>query len=543
MPDKMLPPALNRRDALLAAVGGVVAGAGAMAAEGQAMAAHAPSARPFRRDPSIDRKALAALPHGEIAAMDAGALTAAFTARTLSPVEVAAALLGRIEAAQPLLAAYSHVRPEETMAQARAAEARMMAGAALGPLDGVPVSYKSSFGIAGWPVTDGSLAMAAKGVTATKDSPHVARMRALGAVTLGHSGMPDLGYCTCSVSSESGSIRNPWDLSRTTGGSSSGAGAAAAAGLGPIHFGGDGYGSIRLPAAWTGTIGFMPGYGTGLIARSVADIATTFTQVGPDVRWHGDKGRWSGFQPLMPQRPFEVERALKPRSLKGLRIAYLPEAGPDSFPADPEVMAIIEQAVARIADGGGVTIRRLDPVVPAGAKAASALSVFTRARQDILANFAPDLIPLLDSLPRTLTERAAAVGETEYRDATTRAASIWDAFTRDRPLDAFDVVLTPSVRIRPFRADSHYPDGYDPFLVPHGLDDGTSTVIELGLFNMLGGWSCFSIPCGLTSDGLPVGLQLCTRPSPTTIADSFGTVAQVQALLGNGNIALPFRST
>jgi Asp-tRNA(Asn)/Glu-tRNA(Gln) amidotransferase A subunit family amidase len=221
-------------------------------------------------------------------------------------------------------------------------------------------------------------------------------------------------------------------------------------------------------------------------------------------------------------------------------MAYLAQASPDSFPPEADVMAVIEAAVASIAANGGVGIERLDPLLPVGSKAASGVTVFTKARRDIMADFPPERFALLDVLPRELTERAAAVGDAEFEQAQRRAHEIWDGFTLARPLDGFDIVLTPSVRIRPFQADQRYPDGYDPYLVPHGLDDGTATVIELGIFNMLGGWSCFNLPCGFTGDGLPVGLQVAVRPSANAVALSMQVTAHLQRMLGLQPAMMPF---
>lgn len=502
------------------------------------MMSHTPPASPRTRDARRDRDSIKGLPHAGIAAMGVGELADAFSRKSLSPVEVSRVLLERIEAAQPLLRAYSHVDPQRTLEEARQSEARMLRGERLGMLDGVPVSFKASYGVRGWPATSGTIALADR--RADQDHALVARLRALGGVTLGLTGMPDLGFCTCSISSDAGVIRNPWDLSRTTGGSSAGAGAAAAAGLGPMHFGSDGYGSVRLPAAWTGTIGFMPGSGSGLLARGIDDIQHVYAAMGRHVRWHSERGRWAGYLPMPAQHPFP-ERGLAPlASLAGLRVAYLPQASPDSFPPEDDVMAVIEAAVNAIAMGDGIEIERLAPLLPLGSKAASGVTVFTKARRDILADFPPERFALLDVLPRELTERAAAVSEMEFEQAQRRAHEIWDDFTLTRPLDSFDIVLTPSVRIRPFQADQRYPDGYDPYLVPHGLDDGTATVIELGIFNMLGGWSCFNLPCGLTRDGLPVGLQVAVRPSADAVALSMQATAHLQRVLGMQPATMPF---
>src|SRR5437773_4632100 len=174
--------------------------------------------------------------------------------RAVSPVELVEEVLGRIERSQPSVNAFITVCAEEARAAAKAAEAAVMRGDHLGPLHGVPFAVKDLVNTAGVRTTFGSVA-AADNIPMT-DSPAVARLKAAGAILVGKTTTPEFGHKCFTEAPLFGRTANPWDLSRTPGGSSGGAAAAVAAGLGPIGIGTDGGGSSRIPAACCGVVGF-----------------------------------------------------------------------------------------------------------------------------------------------------------------------------------------------------------------------------------------------------------------------------------------------
>ena len=180
--------------------------------------------------------------------LSAAELLAAYRARTLSPVEVARAVLKHIGAWEPHLHATYALDAEATLAQAEASQARWLKGQPLGALDGVPAMIKENIATAGVAVPLGSAS--AELTPAPRDAPPSARLREAGAVILGKTTMPDFGMLSSGLSSFHGLTRNPWDLRKNPGGSSSGAGAGVAAGFGPLHVGTDIGGSVRLPAGW-----------------------------------------------------------------------------------------------------------------------------------------------------------------------------------------------------------------------------------------------------------------------------------------------------
>ncbi|MEQ8660572.1 MAG: amidase family protein, partial [Gammaproteobacteria bacterium] len=236
---------------------------------------------------------------------DVATLLRAYRARTRSPYEVIAAALARIDACAAHLNAFVLVDADTALAQARAAERRWLAGRPVGPLDGVPVTIKDMNDVCGWPTRAGSRVTPA--TPATDDASPVARLREAGAVFLGKTTTPEFGWAGVTESPLSGSTRNPWDPARTAGGSSGGAAVAAALALGLLHLGGDGGGSIRIPAAFCGVFGFKPSFArvprfpqhsplrltqAGPLTRSVADAAAML-----DVIARPDRRDWMALPP------------------------------------------------------------------------------------------------------------------------------------------------------------------------------------------------------------------------------------------------------
>lgn len=237
----------------------------------------------------------------ELCRLAAGELVQAYAARDLSPVEVADAVLNRIDTTNARLNGFRFVDVDGVRAAARAAERRYRAGTPLGPLDGVPVSVKDLVAVRGWVVRYGSLTT--DEIPCDDDAPAVAKLRGAGAVLVGLTTTPEFGWKAVTDSALTGTTRNPWDPGLTPGGSSGGAAVAAASGAGPLHVGTDGGGSIRIPCSFTGTVGIKPSFGRvpawplspfgtvshlGPIVRTVADAALMLSvMAGRDVRdWH-----------------------------------------------------------------------------------------------------------------------------------------------------------------------------------------------------------------------------------------------------------------
>ncbi len=278
-------------------------------------------------------------------------IVARVRSREWSPVEVTEALLARIAEWEPHLNAFVDLDADGARRQARAAADAVARGDELGPLHGVPVTVKNIQAVAGLPTRRGSRLSDA--TPAPEDAPLVARLRAAGAIVVGTTTLPEQGWTAVGDSPLTGSTHTPWMHGRTSGGSSAGAGALAGAGCGPLHVGTDGAGSIRVPAAFCGAVGFKPTYGTvpyvpvpnngslshaGPITRSVADAALMLSVMGgPDPRDHTS----------LPTTP---RPTVEPGGLQGLRIAYSPDLG--HARVDPEVAAVVERSVAALTDAG-----------------------------------------------------------------------------------------------------------------------------------------------------------------------------------------------
>src|ERR1700730_14885270 len=186
-------------------------------------------------------------------------LIAGFRGKQFSPAEVLEDVLAHVAAWEPHIKALYAFDPDGARSVAKASTQRWHKGAPIGRVDGVPATIKENIATKGVPVPLG--AATAKLVPAAADAPPAARLREAGAVIFSKTTMPDYGMLSSGLSSFHPLTRNPWDLSKNPGGSSSGAGAAAAAGYGPLHLGTDIGGSVRLPACWCGLVALKPSFG------------------------------------------------------------------------------------------------------------------------------------------------------------------------------------------------------------------------------------------------------------------------------------------
>src|SRR2546427_8629294 len=282
-----------------------------------------------------------------LAWLPATELAALIRKRQVSPVEVIGAVLDRIDTINPRLNAFVTLTDEQARRQAKAAErALMKRGARLGPLHGVPFSVKDLVITRGVRTTFGTPLY--RDHVPTEDAPMVERMKAAGGIMLGKTNTPTFGWLGATHNLVFGITRNPWNLERTPGGSSGGASAAAAAGLGPLHIGTDGGGSIRIPASCAGIFGHKASYRRiptypvsgawslshiGPLTRTVADAALMLTVcAGPDER----------DQYSLPGPRVDYVKALR-GNVKGLRVAYSDDLG-GADAVDPEVRAVSAKA-------------------------------------------------------------------------------------------------------------------------------------------------------------------------------------------------------
>lgn len=428
--------------------------------------------------------------------MTAVELVAAYGAKQLSPVEATEAVLDRIDEVDGEINAMCLVDRESALAQARASEARWQAGAPQGLLDGVPTSMKDIFLTKGWPTLRGSKSIDPDQAWDV-DAPVTARLREDGMVFVGKNTTPEIAWKGVTDSPLTGVTRNPLDTRMTAGGSSGGAAAIVAAGMGPVAVGTDAGGSIRIPASFCGIVGFKPTHGrvpmfpaspfgplahAGPMTRTVEDAALLMDIISlPD---HRDP---TALAP--PRATFRGELA---RDLTGLHVAYSRDLG--WVDVDPEVAATVDAAVAKV-DAAGLHVTATDPGFDDpfdafellwGASAATLLRTMPGARDTI----DPELGRAWD-----LGESVSGVDVFEARAVAARLGITMGAFHEEHNL-----LITPTMPIPAFEAGHDVPPGsgmthwaqWTPFTYPFNMTQQPA----------------ISIPCGTTSAGLPVGLQI-----------------------------------
>ena len=288
-------------------------------------------------------------------------IAAGIREKKFSPVELVEAHLERVEKLQPKLNAFVHLDVDGARKQARAAEAALIRGDALGTLQGVPLTIKSCIDAAGWPAPAGSLLR--KDYIAQEDAPLVARLRAAGAIILGNTNTPEYLMAYETDNSLSGQTSNPWDVARSAGGSSGGEAAAIASGCSAGGVGSDGGGSIRVPAHFCGICGLKPTPGripatghfpggggafgwigvVGPMARTISDVRALFeVMAGPDA---GDA----------LSAPVPV-RKVNEKDVRGFRIGILESDALGR--ATAQIMAAVERAAKWLSEQGFAVERK-----------------------------------------------------------------------------------------------------------------------------------------------------------------------------------------
>lgn len=434
----------------------------------------------------------------DILALDGTALLHAYRRGALSPREALEAFLDAVDRLAPRVNAFCLVDAEAAIAAADASTARWAAGRPMGPLDGIPVTIKDNVAWRGHPMRRGS--RASPDTPLVESAPVVDRLLAAGAIPLGKTVMPEFGWKGVGDSPLHGPARNPWNLARTTGGSSAGAGAAAALNLGVMHVGTDGAGSIRIPASFCGVFGLKPSYGRvpahppspfgvvahlGPMTRTVRDAALMMNVIAqPDPR------DMSAAASAPPDYRIGLEDGLR-----GLRIAWSPRLGYVDV-LDPEVEALAGAAAMAFEELGAV-VEQADPGFPDpveilnGLWRVGAWSVLRAVPEDRWDEMDPGLVA------QGLLGRGI-LGSDFVASANARGAV---SLAMARFHQRYDLLLTPAVATPAFAVGHDAPpDGrfgrdwlaWTPYSYPFNLTLQPAA----------------SVPCGLTRDGLPVGLQI-----------------------------------
>ncbi|MBN8943412.1 MAG: amidase [Rhizobiales bacterium] len=434
---------------------------------------------------------------GPLATLPAHQLAALVRARQVSPVEIAEDVLARIAALEPALNALVALDESGARAAARAAEAAVMRGDTLGALHGVPVTIKDIQAVTGLPTRRGSRLSDA--VPATGDAPAVARLRAAGAIILGKTTMTEQGWTAVSGNPLSGFTHNPWRSGLTAGGSSSGAAALAGAGCGPLHLGTDGAGSVRLPAHFCGVVGFKPTF--GMVPYVPVPNNGSLSHIGPITRDAADAELMlevmAGAHPQdHTTLPGGFRRSGASPDLAGLRIAYSPDLG--HARVDPEIARCVAEAV-RVFEALGATVEQVTPawgrLGPDLIRTLWGCAFLSHAPADSAAERALDP-GLLACLRESADIAWRDVGAAQARRLS-YAAGIGRWFS-----DGWDLLVTPAASVAAFPHGRQRPDHWPP----HAWD--WLVWAEFSYPFNLSHAPAVSVPCGLTPDGLPVGLQI-----------------------------------
>jgi amidase len=453
----------------------------------------------------------------ELAYMGVSELSARIRKREISPVEIVETLIGRIEARNPSLNAFVYTDFDEARQRATAAEKAVMAGQEIGILHGIPSAIKDLFDFKpGWVSTFGGI-RSFKDFKADMHCVFAERVEREGAILLGKTNSPVMGFRGTCDNYLFGATRNPFDLSKNSGGSSGGSAAAVADGLIPIAEGTDGGGSIRIPASWCGLYGYKASYGRvpfvarpsgfgssiflfeGTLTRSVEDAAIGLTAL-------------SGYDPRDPYSLDENVDYLSSlrRSVKGMRIAYSPDF--DVYPVDPKVSNVVGEAV-KLFEQAGAHVEQVRLGITHTQKELSDLwcRLMMPCNIEFFENFKKGGIDLLKDHPEDLPPEYVEWIEKGYkltildmiRDQQMRT-EIYDAI--QNVFNQYDLLITPTLACLP---------------VDNATDGNTMGPTEINgeqidpligwcmtYFTNFTGHPSASIPAGLADGKLPVGMQI-----------------------------------
>lgn len=444
-------------------------------------------------------------------------LAAQIRRKEISPVEVAQAHLDRIESLNPKLNAFVDYKPEAVLAQARAAEKALMRANQdeLGPLHGVPLSIKSSIDVAGHRCEAGSRLRA--GYVAAEDAPLAARLRAAGAVILGVTNTPELLMAWETDNLLYGPTNNPWDLSRTAGGSSGGEAAAIAAGLSAGGVGSDGGGSIRVPAHFCGICGLKPTPGripstghfpkaggpfallgvVGPMARTVADLQILF-----EVMAGADDGDPCSAPVELPVEPRALDKTEDDRPLLATPIAFFEDDA--RTPVTEETREAVRYAALLLMSSGF----RVDAFRPAGLEDARRLwwEFFGVAGGMILDPMLhgreAELSPILREFMSWTRTASPHTGESLLAAWMGRDAVREKILLQMRK---FPVMICPAAAIPAFQ------HGEREWQVEGRTVNYLDAWSYSEWFNLLG-FPAVVVPMGQSRQGLPIGVQIVGRP-------------------------------
>lgn len=425
----------------------------------------------------------------------------------LTPTDLVEAALARMDSTNPALHAFCTPTPDIALERAREVEEQLRDGVA-GPLAGVPYAVKDLICTKGIRTTSGSFAYA--DFVPDTDDVSVERLNGAGAISLGKTNASEFGFSAAGQNPVFPETRNPWDVSRTPGGSSAGTASAVAAGVVPFALGSDGGGSIRIPAALCGLVGFKASMGRvpvypgcrdqrypgvsgwesiehiGPLATTVDDVAFVMASLaGPDPR---DRH-------TIPAGDVDWSTATRTPDVHGLRIGYTPDFG--YLPVDPEVRAAADRAAELFAAELGATV---EPFVPTWPNPAPHFTALIMNETDLVG-----MRRLIDEMGDRMSPRLVAMLQRDWTaEDFTQALMMRKAVVNEMAatMARFDLILSPTSAVPAFDLDTEGPTEIDGQTCAPTTWQGFTPIANLT------GQPAISLPAGLTASGLPVAIQL-----------------------------------
>ena len=469
-------------------------------------------ARPSRREVLLGIAAATLAPTATFAAEPAASslcftsaveMAALIRAKKLSAREALAEHLKQIDRVNPQVNAIVTLASEMATAAAAKADEMQAHGEKLGPLHGLPVAHKDLLETRGIRTTFGSPLY--KDNIPTEDNILVERMRNAGAIIVGKSNTPEFGAGSQTFNPVFGATRNPFDLSKTCGGSSGGAAVALACGMVPVASGSDAAGSLRNPAAFCNIVGFRPSIGrvpnpkagfgwstlstNGCLGRSVADLALALSTIaGPDPN-----------TPLAINEPGELFARPLDRSFKGVRVAWFKDLG--GLPFDPRIRTIVDAHVATF-ESLGCTVEQAEiDFAPAE------ISFRTLRAWSYAANYGALCQKHPEAFKDTLADeirRGFKLSATDIANAEIAHSTLWRRFQAF--LKTYEYFILPTTQLPPFDVTTPYPTEIAGVHFDNYID-----WMKACWYISATGNPAASVPAGFTPEGLPVGLQIVGR--------------------------------
>jgi aspartyl-tRNA(Asn)/glutamyl-tRNA(Gln) amidotransferase subunit A len=414
----------------------------------------------------------------------------ALRARRVSSVELTRACLSQIDKLNPALNAFITVTGNSALARAQELDRELAQGVDRGPLHGIPIAHKDLMWTKGIRTTSGSKLF--EHFVPDRDAAVVQKLAEAGAVMVGKAGLHELAYGITSDNPHFGTIRNPRNPEHSPGGSSGGSGVAVATGMAYVATGTDTGGSIRVPASFCGVAGLKPTYGL-IDRRGVQPLGLSLDHVGPMARTVGD------IRLALDAMSGPVPRQPDPSALSGIRVGL-----PENFYLEtvmPEVVAAV-QAVARRAGELGVNVTPvrvpdIDALNTAGLVILlSEAGAVHQANLHRRSDFGTDVLALLD--------QGSLVPAVDYVNAQRQRKSILDQF--HRLFQDIDCLFTPSTPITAPRI------GQTEILLDGAKHDTRMLTTRFARGVNVLGFPALSMPCGVSNEGLPIGLQMIGRP-------------------------------